>query len=220
MKQSKTKSSPAPWASVVSAIALVLVAAGCGTTSDIQYEAGWSAALLQDYDRVVVQDFANGVAADPDDEPAEVEAFDAKMSAAGLEFADRLQSHVKQSQAFEDVVRAQPPAAAFRLASTRGSSGPGEALEISGEITRYREGSSAARLLIGMGVGSSYFDAVVLLTDGRTGERIGTIVVDRNSWALGGSLAADQTVGSFMEEAARTVANRLAEARRPADEDT
>ncbi len=62
-----------------------------------------------------------------------------------------------------------------------------------------------------MGAGSSYFDAVVAFGDGVTRESIGTITVDKNSWALGGGLAAGQSVQGFMRGAARSVANQLYE---------
>ncbi len=77
------------------------------------------------------------------------------------------------------------------------------------EITRLKKGSAAARLLIGFGAGSSYFDATVRVRDGASGADYGTIMVDKNSWALGGGLASAQSVESFMEGAAKKVAGEL-----------
>jgi hypothetical protein len=64
-----------------------------------------------------------------------------------------------------------------------------------------------------MGAGSSYFDAILRCKDADSGQQIGEIVVDKNSWALGGGLAAGQTVQGFMEGAAKKAAAQLAEAK-------
>jgi len=74
------------------------------------------------------------------------------------------------------------------------------------EITRFVEGNAALRFLVGMGAGSSYFDA----TDGASGSSIATLSADKNSWGLGGSLAAGQTVYTFMDEAAKKTAKEVA----------
>ena len=68
-------------------------------------------------------------------------------------------------------------------------------------------------MLVGFGAGSSYFDAIVELRDGGTGEIIGTIDVDKNSWGLGSLMAAGQTVERFMQGAAKKVAAMLEAAR-------
>ena len=72
-------------------------------------------------------------------------------------------------------------------------------------VTRFVEGNAALRLFIGMGAGSSYFDATTRFKDS-TGKVLGEIKTDKNSWGLGGSIAAGQTVFKFMENAAEKVA--------------
>ena len=61
-----------------------------------------------------------------------------------------------------------------------------------------------------MGAGSSYFDANVRLTDGATGRALTTLKVDKNSWGMGGGIAATQTVESFMNQGAKAVAKDAA----------
>jgi hypothetical protein len=68
------------------------------------------------------------------------------------------------------------------------------------------EGNVALRLLVGMGAGSSYFDANIRLIDGASGATLSTTKVDKNSWGLGGGIAASQTVESFMNQGAKAVA--------------
>ena len=41
------------------------------------------------------------------------------------------------------------------------------------------------------------------------GDPLGQIDVDKNSWALGGAIAASQTVDQFMREAAEKIASEL-----------
>jgi hypothetical protein len=67
------------------------------------------------------------------------------------------------------------------------------------------EGNAALRMFVGMGAGSSYFDANVRFSDSR-GKSLGMIRVDKNSWALGGGLAATQTVDTYMREGAKKTA--------------
>ncbi len=60
-----------------------------------------------------------------------------------------------------------------------------------------------------MGAGSSYFDALVRVNDGGNGQNISTLKADKNSWGLGGSIAAGQTVETFMNAAAKTTAQSV-----------
>lgn len=81
---------------------------------------------------------------------------------------------------------------------------------IGGEVTRFVEGNAALRLIVGMGAGSSYFDATIRISDGGNGAAINALKADKNSWGLGGSLAAAQTVDTFMSEAAKKTATTVA----------
>jgi uncharacterized NAD-dependent epimerase/dehydratase family protein len=67
-----------------------------------------------------------------------------------------------------------------------------------------------------MGAGSSYFDATTALADAETGASLGLVTTDKNSWALGGGIAAGQTVQSFMQGAAEKIAKELKERKKGA----
>lgn len=82
-------------------------------------------------------------------------------------------------------------------------------LVVNGKITNYTEGNAAARVLVGFGAGSSRFEGMVDFTDGNTGARLGSVVIDKSSWALGGAIAGGQTVERHMKGAAKKVANEL-----------
>jgi opacity protein-like surface antigen len=76
-------------------------------------------------------------------------------------------------------------------------------------ITKYEEGNSMLRLFIGMGAGSSFFEAEVYFRDSN-GAVIGKIKADKNSWALGGGVAAAQNPTMFMNGAADKIAEEAA----------
>jgi len=57
-----------------------------------------------------------------------------------------------------------------------------------------------------MGAGSSYFNAITDLADSESQQSIGQIITDKNSWPLGGGIAATQTVETFMQGAAKKIA--------------
>src|SRR6266567_2402416 len=52
-------------------------------------------------------------------------------------------------------------------------------LLISGDVSRYQQDSAEARLWVGMGAGSSYFDALVEFHQVITGMLLGTIHVNK-----------------------------------------
>jgi hypothetical protein len=145
---------------------------------------------MQKYSRVSVLDFAdktNGKS--PGD----------KMREQGRHFSDLIALELNRTKAFEAVERADAPRAG--------------SLTVSGDITKCVEGNAALRAWIGFGAGSSYFDAIVRCSDADTGQPLGEIVVDKNSWVLGGGLAQGQTVQTFMEGAAKKVADQLSKAK-------
>jgi hypothetical protein len=169
-------------------VAVILI--GCGTTSSLKAARGNNVPSLQKYNQVSVLDFADKT---KNDEPRD------KMREYGRHFADLVAVELLKTNAFGKVDRVESPQ-------------PGS-LALAGDITRCTEGSSALRYWVGMGAGSSYLDATLRFSDADSSEPIGEIVVDKNSWALGGGLAAGQTVQKFMEGAAKKVANQLAEAK-------
>jgi hypothetical protein len=180
--------------------------AACGTTSNLkpspQAEAIAGQARpaspgldLSGYDKVVVLDFTD--ATDKSKlKPEKVAAYGETMATAVRTFPDLIAQKLRETGAFQEVVR-----------------GPstGKALVLSGHIDRLVEGNTALRLLVGMGAGSSYFEATTTLGDAESGSALGLLTTDKNSWALGGGIAASQTVQSFMQGAAVKISERLKE---------
>lgn len=164
---------------IIAACATTLVS--CGTVSKVQPTAGSSLAAGKTYSKVIVQDFSNSAS-----------HSGGSASIAGLQFADILAVSMRQSKPAISVERKGTPDA--------------NTLVVGGDITRYAEGSAALRLLVGMGAGSSYFDADIRFSDGGTGKSLGVMRADKNSWVLGGSIAAGQTVDHFMRAAAKKAA--------------
>lgn len=193
------------------AVATIVVTA-CGTTSNIKPEQkSWESASaaapgaspgidLSSYDKVAVLDFTD--ATDKSKMKADAaRSYSDTMASAVRAFPDLIAQKIRDTGAFQEVVRG--PSA-------------GKTLVISGRITRLVEGNGALRLLVGMGAGSSYFDATTDLADGESGSVLGHITTDKNSWALGGGLAATQTVQSFMQGAAEKIAQQLRDGRKGA----
>lgn len=179
-----------------------LLAQGCGTTSGLRAVDDSIDLDLSTYDRIVVLDFQ-----DQTDKTRlksdQREMYEEKIGIAMRTFADLLASEIRGTNAYAEVSRetsAEP------------------ALLVTGAITRYQEGKAAMRFLIGMGAGSSYFDADVLFTDNLSQKQLAEVQVDKNSWALGGGLAAGQTVENFMKGAAKKIAKELAAAKMNAND--
>jgi hypothetical protein len=178
---------------LATAVLLGLLLAACGSTSKMQRADATADIDVSSYTTIVVTGFAN----QPKKPPKESSraAYDAEVTAASQRFAQMV---VQQLQAY-----------GVRGEIVSGEARPG-ALLVGGDITRYKEGNAALRLLIGFGAGSSYFDATVRFTDADTGRVLGTISVDKNSWPLGGAFAALQDSDSHMQGAAARIAEELA----------
>lgn len=185
----------------------LLVLVGCGSTSQVKPAASSEAVAaapaptmdIRSFDRLVVMDFT-----DATDKGAikqkDLEAYNDTVATATRTYADLIAQKLKATGAFAAVER-----------NASANSGEGRTLLLSGRITRLKEGNAAARLLVGFGAGSSYFDATTTLTDAGSQTQIGTIVTDKNSWALGGAIAATQNVHSFMNGAADKIARELSD---------
>jgi len=182
------------WAALLSLILLV----GCGSVSDLQPTTPGTSADLRRYQKVVVHPFTNTVQVSQKD-PAEADRARAQLEATTLKFNTQVAEAIRLSGAFAEVIR--------------GETAVPDSMVIDGVITRAVEGSKAARLWVGFGAGNAYFDATLQVRDGTTRELLATLIVDRNSWGGGGLLAAEQTLDSFMLEAAKKVANDLAVAK-------
>lgn len=165
---------------------------GCGTTSNLKTSEGADIRSIQKYSKVSVLDFGNQTGKKTDMTLDHVHEL-------GRQFADKIALELQSAKVFEKVTRTTAPETGSLL--------------VSGNITRCTEGSPGLRLWIGMGAGSSYFDATVEFADADTTQKLGEILVDKNSWGLGGGAAAAQTVEHFMQAAARKVAAQIAKAK-------
>jgi hypothetical protein len=172
-------------------LAVMMLLSACGTTSNLRNTD--NSAHLPDftsYNTVVINDFTNGVTKKKDD---------AQIISEGKKFADIIATSIKKEKVFNNV--------------ERNSTSASHALLIDGEITEYEQGNSALRFMVGFGAGSSHFDAKVYFKDNVTKNILGNIDVDKQSWALGGALAATQDVKSHMESSASKIANEIAKAK-------
>ncbi len=168
----------------------------CGTTSGIKTANMADGAKAEEmapdfsaYNAVLVNDFTDGT------KKHNMPEF------AGRNFADIIAAAVKSSANYDVVTRDADDVDGMNT------------IAIGGEIQRYEKGSSAMRMIVGFGAGSSYFDAAVKMTDLASGDSLGEIEVDKNSYPLGGTIAMTQTVDTFMEGAAEKIAEELAAAK-------
>lgn len=162
---------------------------GCGTTSSMQSSKGkgFKFETTRKYSIVIVEKFSDKI--------TETDAADSDIKQACEEFPAMIAENLKKTGVFKDVLREGIPAE--------------KTLVIKGEITKIIYGDAAIRAIVGFGAGSSYFDAVVNFYDGSTNELIGMINVNKNSWILGGGLAAGQTPESYMKEASKKIAQEV-----------
>jgi hypothetical protein len=179
---------------IIIAILLALSLTACGTTSQVHHQSATQADLSA-YDVVVVDTFTNGTKG--------------KLNLASFQkietqFADVLAAQIKRFGVFSVVrVGSFPDDAAQK------------AIRISGSILDYDHGNKMARLLLGLGAGSAYFKADVHLSDYTTNAVLTDIHVTRNSWPLGGAVAASQTADTLLVDAATVIATNLARAKDP-----
>lgn len=173
------------WGKNVVMVPVLLVLAGCGSTSSMRDGQSGKRTDLQGYDTVIIHSFTDGVSKAGKDE---------FLTEEGRRFSDMIARSLRQKKGFASVKRENVP---------------GKAVVVSGKITEYEDGNAALRLLVGMGAGSSHFDAVVTISDNQTGRKLGNIDVDKHSWALGGGVAANQTAQTHMYAAADSIADEL-----------
>ena len=170
----------------------------CGTTSSLQTSGEEKVIDLSPYSRLLVQDFVDEATsrARPEAQPI----LKLKMDDVVKAFPDQIAAVTKAQGGFDEVVRSGSPDA--RTPVMRGS------------ITQYDEGSATLRWMVGFAAGNVNFDAIVELVDGGSGRTLGEWVVDKNSWALGGGIAATQTPEGFMQEAAVKIGTQMSEKRK------
>src|SRR5262245_12190923 len=199
---------------------LFLLISACGTTSGLETPASTAPAdgqaetkaapkqpaFVPLYDYVLVGTFVDHASEKmkfKGKTPKEIEdnrsAYQSDLETSAVHFADMLVAEISKTNLYQTV--------------QRGAEQKERTLLIDGDITRFDRGDSMARLWIGFGAGSAYFDAVIRARDAVSGKVLGEVVADRNSWALGGGIAAGQSVETFMTDAAKKVASELQKAR-------
>lgn len=169
----------------------------CGTTSSLKAAPNSVVAIdLTRYSTLVITDFADEASAKA---KPEVQAMvRGKVQAAQKTFPDLIAASVEAAGGFSVVSRDAAPSKPH----------PG-ALVMRGAITEWDDGNAALKMLVGFGAGGANFNARVELVDGGTGEMLGSWIVDKNSWALGGVYAATQTAETFMPGAAKSIGEEL-----------
>ena len=165
---------------LILAALVTIIFTACGSVSGLQGPHGAAVTPARKFSKISVQDFK---LAGPE--------VGEKVNAAKRYFADRIVTELNKTRRFASVGRNVKPDA--------------NTLVIDGAITKYDEGSLQKRLWLGMGFGMAFLEATVEFRDSK-GMKIGTIKVDKNSWPLGGGLAAGQDPEDFMNGAANKVA--------------
>ncbi len=163
---------------------LTIILSSCGSTSSIRNaQPSESRISFSNYDYIVVNDFGDGTSKSSDDP---------HIISEGKRFADLIASAIKSKKSFDKVQR--------NVNSTD------RAILIDGDITRYDEGNAVMRILIGLGAGSSHFNAKINIKDNETKELLGSMDANKMSWALGGTIAGSQDVKSHMNSVADSIA--------------
>ena len=157
---------------------------GCGTTSDLQTAQGAKVAPSHRYSKVVVQNFKVSVT-----EHAQ------EAASSAILFPDAIAGELRKEGHFSNI--------------SRGGAADANTLVIEGVVTKYDEGDQSKRMWLGMGFGMAFLEGTVKFSDSK-GNVIGTIKVDKNSWAMGGGLAAGQNPHSFMDDAADKISEEAA----------
>ena len=178
--------------------ALALGLAACGTTSSLQAPTDDAKIDLTPYSKLLVEDFKDEATAraKPEAQPL----LKPKLDSAVKMFPDQIASVVKAGGGFDSV--------------TRSGVADAQTLVLRGAILQFDEGNAALRWIVGFAAGNANFDARLELVDGATNRTLGTWVVDKNSWALGGGIAATQRPEDFMQEAAKKIGTELSDKRK------
>lgn len=182
---------------MIAAPLLATMLAACGTTSSLKPAENQLTAIdLTHYQELLVVDFADEASSKA---KPEIQALvRSKVESAQKTFPELIATSVRSAGGFTDVTHgaalARPDPAM---------------LVMRGAITEWDDGNAALKMLVGFGAGGANFNARVELIDGGTGELLGSWIVDKNSWALGGVYAATQTAESFMPGAAKSIGEEL-----------
>jgi hypothetical protein len=174
-------------AATLSVVLAAFVLTACGTTSNLEAPAERATIDFQD---------AATAAMKPEARPL----IEPRVAAACKMFPDQIASVVKAGGGFDEVQRSGTMDA--------------QTLVLRGKITQYDPGNATLQLLVGFGAGTANFNSTLELVDGGTGNVLGSWVVDKNSWALGGMIAASQKPEDFMQEAAKKIGTELSDKRK------
>jgi len=183
-------------------VGLALAAAGlslfglcsCGSVSSVQPVGGGAVEGLGSYDSLVVKKFTDATSPD---------GFSRWTADEQTAHRSAVNNCLEKMQ--RTTISSVSGKGRFRHVGDK--PGPGRNLVVDGRITRYKEGVASLRFRIGMGAGSSYLDGEAFFRDAASGKTVGRIVIDKNSWPLGGGIAAMQTAEGFAEGAAQQVAS-------------
>lgn len=173
---------------------MVLLASACRTVGHLKLHPTPPETDRAVYRMVVVRDFAVQLAENQTGaERSGRLTKEAEFAARRL--TDRVEAYLQRRGAFAEVAR--------------GTTNPPRALIVEGTVTRAVAGDTETRFREGTGLGSAYLEAVLTVHDSSTGERVATLMIDRQSWPGGGLFAADETLGSFLDQEARKFARQL-----------
>ncbi|TAG08446.1 MAG: DUF4410 domain-containing protein [Verrucomicrobia bacterium] len=159
----------------------------CGSVSKFSPSNAQTTAPASGYTKVIVKNFTHSIS------DVKVQS---KVDLAQKTVADNIASEIIKTGQFTSVSRSGKPDAST--------------LVIGGNIDKYNDGNAALRLVVGFGAGSSEFNATATFSDGKSGKSLGTIVADKNSWALGGGIAATQDADSFIPSVSKHIAKETA----------
>lgn len=180
---------------------LGMMLTACGTTSSLKVPPEHDGAAMIDltpYTRLLIEDFIDQATAKAKPEVQPV--LKPKMDHAMKSFPDQIAAVTREGGGFNEVVRSGTP--------------DDSTLILRGAITQLDDGKPMLRLMVGFGAGTANFDARLELIDGGTSKVLGTWIVDKNSWALGGGIAAAQRPEDFIQEAARKIGTELSTKRK------
>jgi hypothetical protein len=167
--------------------AMVAILTGCGTISALKPAQGADLRSIRGYRRVSVLNFGD---------KTEGQILRGQERST---FPDLIVGALKRTKAFEEVRHLENPAEGT--------------LVVSGDITRLDPGNPSLSGTIGMGLGMAHFDAVVRFSDANTGQLLGEMVIDLNSWPLGGPFGIAADALEFMRESAKRIAKQLSKAK-------
>jgi hypothetical protein len=164
-----------------------VLSSSCGSVSNLSQSSTQASASAPIYSKVIVKDFTHSTS------DYKVRS---KVDMAQKTIADNIASELTKTGQFTQI--------------SRSGKADQATLVIAGNIDKFDDGNAVMRFLVGFGAGSSNFDATATFTDGRSGKSLGTIVADKNSWVLGGGLAATQDAESFIPSFSKIIDKKTA----------